>query len=166
MPHELGEPPRVHVLAGQAEGVAAGMGAQPRSSVARARRGRLQHPAQAGDVGLQRGLHPRRRLLAPDLVDQVLHRHRAPLGGHQQREQGPRLGPAEVGRLAVDQHRQLAEDRHVHARMVGAPVRDRDGTHAVGGAREPGAADGGRRKGSGDRRELPARSAPVVPRRR
>jgi hypothetical protein len=57
---------------------------------------RLEHATQPGDVRLQRGSDLRRRCLVPDLVDEVLDRHRTSGRRDEQADQDPRLEPAQV----------------------------------------------------------------------
>ena len=91
----------------EVEGVATRMRAEP------PRRGpwvtrRLEDSTQAGDVGLEGGLDAHRRLVGPDLVDEVLEGDRSPLGHDEEREQGAGLGPAELERRVVDAHLEVA----------------------------------------------------------
>ncbi len=77
-----------------------GAGRRPQPIVRGARPpSRLQLPAEAGDVGLQRGHDPGRRLLAPGLVDHVGHRHRPAFSGRRAARAVPVAG-AHRGRQA------------------------------------------------------------------
>ncbi len=104
----------VHGAFGHRERVSAGMGAQHLRRGAGVAGG-LEHPAQAGDVGLQRRLDAGRRVLAPDLVDEVLDRDRPAVGGGEQPDEGPRLGTAEVDDRAVNLDLELSQDPDPHA---------------------------------------------------
>jgi hypothetical protein len=53
-------------------------------------------------VGLQGSLDPDGWVLAPDLVDEVLDRDRPSVTGHEEREQGPGLGSAQLQGLAPE----------------------------------------------------------------
>lgn len=108
------EPPGVDRVVGHLQGVAAGVGPEPLGHGPGVPPG-LERPAQASDVRLERGLHPRRRALAPDLVDERGDRDGPPLGRDQQAQQVPWLRPAQVDPSGLPDDRELTQHSHLHA---------------------------------------------------
>ena len=70
--------------------------------------------AQARDVDLQRRGRGRRRLVTPELVDQVLRRHDSTGVQREHGEERALLAPADGDRPAVDPHLERAEQGVVH----------------------------------------------------
>jgi hypothetical protein len=112
-PDEVGEPPGVDLVGGHVQGVSARVRTQPLSRPPGRALG-IESAPQPGDVGLERGLDPRRRVLAPYLVDEMLHRDGSAVRGDEQSEQRAGLGPAEIGDPLADDHLEVAEHLDTH----------------------------------------------------
>ena len=111
---QLGEAQQVQVGRVGAQQVAGRAGEQHGRRLARPAVG-LEHPAQVGDVGLQRAGDRRRRVVAPQRAHDPVDADDAAGVGQQQGQQRPGLGPADVQRAAVGtRDLERAEDSEAH----------------------------------------------------
>jgi hypothetical protein len=117
--HQLREDDGVDGLVVQHQRVARPTGDQDSGGRAWAS-ARFERPAQPRDVGLQRDLGLRRRLVAPHQVHEALAGHRGRARGDQHRQDGALLAASHVDRLVAEEDLEAAEDPdlHVHAGTV------------------------------------------------
>ncbi|WBB68444.1 hypothetical protein [Micromonospora sp. WMMD812] len=116
------EPPGVDGFRGQPDRVAGWRGDQ-QAGRGPGLAGRLQEPAQVGDVRLEGGDGPGRRLAPPELVDHPVHGDDVAAGEQQQREHGTLPGPAEADLASVDLGLEGSKHPQQHDRaMVAAPT--------------------------------------------